>query len=317
MDIKNELIEKYQVRKSKKQKQLFADYVKKIAKSNNLPVKEEYTPGLVTSCNLIVGEPDKADVIFTAHYDTCAAAPFPNFVMPTNFFSFLLSQIILLVVVLGVPFLLGVVVFMITGSAPNGITVWYVLFLLLVIQMMCGIPNPHTANDNTSGIAVLLYIMTTMPQDAKLKPAFVFFDNEELGLVGSSGFFKAHKKHMRTKLVINFDCVGDGNTIFTVFKRQTQKDPMAAAFIDSLTACTQKRGKSMLCKKSTSAIYPSDQMRFPNSIGIAALRRNPLLGYYMGRIHTPWDTVCDDGNLELITEAAIHLLTNYENHTNA
>ena len=73
----------------------------------------------------------------------------------------------------------------------------------------------------------------------------------------------------------------------------------------------------MLCKKSTSAIYPSDQMRFPNSIGIAALRHIPLLRYYMGRIHTPWDTVCDDGNLELITEAAIHLLTNYENHTNA
>ncbi len=35
---------------------------------------------------------DKADIIYTAHYDTCAMLPFPNMIIPNSFIGFILSQ---------------------------------------------------------------------------------------------------------------------------------------------------------------------------------------------------------------------------------
>ena len=40
----------------------------------------------------MIGDMDKADIIYTAHYDTCAMLPFPNMIIPNSFIGFILSQ---------------------------------------------------------------------------------------------------------------------------------------------------------------------------------------------------------------------------------
>ena len=50
--------------------------------------------------NIVIGDPEAAKVLYTAHYDTCARMPFPNFITPKCLPIYLLYQILLTVVLL-------------------------------------------------------------------------------------------------------------------------------------------------------------------------------------------------------------------------
>ena len=59
----------------------------------------------------------------------------------------------------------------------------------------------------------------------------MFFDNEEVGLVGSALFKKMHREALARRLVVNLDCVSDGDTIMVIQNkraRQTYGDAPAA-----------------------------------------------------------------------------------------
>ena len=90
---------------------------------------------------------------------------------------------------------------------------WEILVVLAMFLLMAGPANRHTANDNTSGVTTLLDIMTALPTEARESVAFVFFDLEEMGLFGSAGFANQHKQIAKNTLLVNFDCVSDGDTI--------------------------------------------------------------------------------------------------------
>ena len=87
-----EIFEKYQVRKTKKQKTAFIEYVKQTAERYGYEYKVE--KGAFGVRNIIIGNPDTAKVLYTAHYDTCARLPFPNFITPKNFFIYSVTPII-------------------------------------------------------------------------------------------------------------------------------------------------------------------------------------------------------------------------------
>ena len=73
--MKNTIFEKHQVRKTKKQKTEFINYVENFARENGYQVTTE--KGSYGSRNIVVGNPESAKVIFGAHYDTCPLLPFP------------------------------------------------------------------------------------------------------------------------------------------------------------------------------------------------------------------------------------------------
>ena len=88
-----EILEKYQVRKTNKQKTAFIEYLKDRLSKIGYDVKiEEKGKGLFKSRNIVVGDVDSAKFIVTAHYDTPPISPFPNFMFPTNIPMFLLFQ---------------------------------------------------------------------------------------------------------------------------------------------------------------------------------------------------------------------------------
>ena len=93
---------------------------------------------------------------------------------------------------------------------------WIIAFMYILIA---GPANKHTANDNTSGVAVLLNIMAQIQPEDKAKAAFIFFDLEEAGLFGSSAYAQKHKKAMQPSLrQIYLIClsVTDHVTLFSV-----------------------------------------------------------------------------------------------------
>ena len=59
--------------------------------------------------------------------------------------------------------------------------------------------------------------------------------------------------------------------------------------------------------------YPSDQVRFKRGVGVCALKKSPVFGYYMDRIHTKKDTVMMEENIRLLTEGAVRLAESLSN----
>ena len=76
-EISREILDKYQIRKTGPQKTAFIEFLK-----GKFPHLRVEAGGFPKSRNLVVGDPDRAKVIFCAHYDTCAVLPFPNLITP-------------------------------------------------------------------------------------------------------------------------------------------------------------------------------------------------------------------------------------------
>ena len=303
------VFEKYEIRKSKKQKTAFIQFVESVAESEGYECKTE--PGYFGARNIVVGNPDSAKVIYTAHYDTCARMPFPNFITPKCLPIYLLYQILLTVVLLGVPFALtislGAILSNFVTEAVGALILYYSWLAMIVAELwllMAGPANKHTANDNTSGVTTLLDIMQALPEDLRGEAAFIFFDLEEMGLFGSSAYASKHKAIMKNTLLLNFDCVSDGNTILFAV-RKTAK--MHVPAIEAAFPSTESLRVDVVSK---GVFYPSDQANFARGIGVAALKSGKHGLLYMDRIHTKHDTVYEEGNIAYLTEGAVRLVKN-------
>lgn len=306
MTFKNEILEKYQVRKSKKQKEKFREYIKeKAAQLKYDNVKIESGGCVVKNNNIIIGDPDNAELFLTAHYDTCALSPVPNMMFPINIFSFISYQLFVLLYFLFFGFIIMLATaFIFPGS--NILLVFDLFILLMAFQMMFGFANKHTANDNTSGVLTLLNIMEKMPEEKRNKVCFVFFDNEEKGMFGSRLFLKNHKKYIDEKLLINFDCIGEGDNLLFAAK----KSAFDNVIFKKLIANNEKVNfdKKIIFVKVKSLLFPSDQALFKTSVGVAALKKSKVLGLYASKIHTLKDKTCDEANINVLTTMMIECI---------
>lgn len=306
--MRDEILLNYEIRKSNKQKTAFIDYLTvRLAKFGYNPatdiVIEEKGRGLFKSRNIVVGNPAEAEVLFGGHYDTCAWMPFPNFMAPTNPVLFWGYQIVLTVMLFVSAALIGFVAGLLAGN--NGV-VAYLAFLFaliaLMIQLMVGFRNKHTANDNTSGIITLTRILESLPEGQRKKVCVIYFDNEEKGLLGSAFFYKKHRKQVKDKMLINFDCVGDGEHIVTMADKKCRKDAKYRLFVDALEEEEAGADVKYFCRKMKFMMFPSDQMNFKKGIGVCSLKKSPI-GLYVARIHTYFDTKCRVENVDYLTKA--------------
>ena len=302
------VFERYEVRKTKAQKAAFADYVREVARENGYTFSVE--TGASGARNLVVGDVASAKAVYTAHYDTCAVMPFPNFITPKNFLIYFLYQMVTVVLVYAPVFALVYLTNCLAlyyGVGEPARVILYELVLLfgmfsVLYMIMAGPANKHTANDNTSGVTTLLDLMCALPEEQRGKVAFIFFDLEERGLRGSKAYFSKHKAQMREKLLINFDCVSDGEHILLAVKKGAQKylPLMERAFVSNGTYTVELATKGVF--------YPSDQALFPCGVGVAALKQSKngkLL--YMNRIHTKKDTVYNEKNIEFLVHGTLRL----------
>ena len=297
-ELSRKVLESWQVRKTFAQKTAFIDFLR--SQGVDLVVDSDRKG----KCrNLVVGDLEKAQYILAAHYDTPAVMPVPNFLAPKNFLLTLGYSLLLTVPML---LLMVVVELLLMQVIPNVLVVLGVLYLLLfgfLYLMMAGPANRHNANDNTSGVITLLEAM----QDPAIreKAAFVFFDLEEMGLVGSRQFAKRHKELVKSKVLLNFDCVGDGDHFLLITSKDAaeEMDPkLAAAF----TPLGSKNAQVCAAKKVR---YPSDQANFKRGVGIASFRKHKRIGYYVNRIHTPKDTILEEENISFLLQGLKKLMS--------
>ena len=299
------LLTRFQIRKSAAQKADFRNWLTGVLAAAGYEPQVESGGSLVKSCNVVVGVPEKASVVYTAHYDTCAVLPFPNFITPRNFFLYLLYQLLICIPMFALAIGAEVLLLTLWEDCP----IWLAMVAVYAVLGFCiwwimdGPANRHTANDNTSGVATLLEIALSLPMENRGKVAFIFFDNEEKGLLGSSHFKKSHGKHIVDTLLINFDCVSDGDSIQFYPNKKLKRDEKTLGLLEQ----TFLPGGS----KSVEVVrgfgfYPSDQKAFSRGMGVAALHKS-WFGFWLGRIHTNRDTVFQAENIELLRRGALAL----------
>lgn len=295
-----DILKEFPVRKSKAQKQAFRDAVESYAQGLGYETRVE--KGSLGAQNLVIGDPEKASYLITAHYDTCARMPVPNLITPCNFWSFLGYQLFVAILLLIPVGLVSGIVGYLTKSPEAGVLASYAVLLLLLCLMMAGPANKSNVNDNSSGVITVLEIAKTLQEKEREKVCFVLFDLEELGLIGSASYRSAHKKQTDAQIVLNLDCVSDGDHLmmFPTGKLKKNKEKLSTLY----RACGYFGKKSLVVREKGFRVYPSDQVNFPYAVGICALRPSKF-GLYLSRIHTPKDTVMDETNINILRAALI------------
>lgn len=282
--------------------------------------------------NVIVGDLGKAKVIFTAHYDTPSRMFVPNFITPRSVLLSVLYQLLIVVLMLAgfyffllaggyagaffaalvtsgeTPFLTNFVNILsgseVSGTALTFTTIGGYVAIFLLGYWILGVPNRNNYNDNTSGVVTLFEIAAKLPEDLRREAAFVFFDREEWGSLGSLGFKKRYAKLLAGKPVVNFDCVGDGDTLAFLFKKAVSEE-----IREKLKAADTGERKIVYFPSKT-MFFPSDHMNFRCGIGVAAFRKNRVWGYYLGRIHTRRDRILNEKNIAALSDMMVRFTGN-------
>ena len=287
----------FEVRKTDKQRSAFLRWLIPILQENGWSLHLEKGPFGVQ--NLVIGDPDQAKVIYTAHYDTCVRLPFPNFITPKSIFIYILYQLVICIPIFA---LIGLGTWLARLIDPAfALLGYWVSFLAVMGVMTCGPANKHTANDNTSGTTAIIDLALAMPEELRGKAAFVLFDLEESGLLGSSSFASRHKQEMKEKLLVNLDCVSDGETMLFVLKKGAHKHLplLKEVFTDSDSVKADFATKGY--------VYPSDQANFKCGVGVASLKKTKGGLLYMDKIHTARDTVYREENIAYLVDGCIRL----------
>ncbi len=217
-----EVLEKYQVRKSSGDKREFRAWLRSELEKAGWQTAEEGS--FFSGHNVIAGDPDKARVFFTAHYDTQAVLPFPNFITPRSMGWYLLYNAVVCLGIYALVALAGGIA--LSLPLPEGVQSWTSMgvCIFLVWWLFFGKANRHTVNDNTSGVLTLLETALALPAGDRDQVCLVFFDNEERGMLGSSNFASRHKKAKAQGLILNFDCVSDGDHIHFFPTKRLKKE---------------------------------------------------------------------------------------------
>lgn len=292
----------YPVRRGRGQKAAFLEEAARLLKNAGYDVCVSVDRTLGKNRNLIAGSLDGVRLIFTAHYDTPARMFLPaNILFPQNILlTFLFQLIMLLVPMAAAAWLAGVIL----SALEIADVFWGAEFRLLAallteFLLFFTFPNRHNANDNTSGVAATLETALSIPPEQRGGTAFVLFDNEEMGLLGSMAFAKKYRKQIENATVINLDCIGAGNEIRYIMSRAASEDErFCRSFRESLA---EKPGKNVRLVSGKEWFYPSDQQNFKKNVAAAAFKKGKF-GLYMNNIHVDRDRLLDEDNLSVVVK---------------
>lgn len=294
------IFDNYQIRKTKKQKSDFINFYASELNKLNIPYTIE-TGGIFKSRNIVIGDIKKAQFVYTAHYDTAPKRILPlpyTLVFPNKAILSSLVDLILIILPLLISYLIFKVFKLPVYIYLIGITVYIYLTLFL---SLFGKANPHTANDNTSGVIALTETLIQLKDE---DAAFILFDNEEKGLFGSRYFNKKNKNLMNNKIVVNLDCISDGDHILVLHSPSLTHNKI---LFETLSTVFENSYPNKHVEIQESKFYPSDHVNFKFYVAIMAANKSKYFSYYLDKIHTSKDIVFDKDNLKLISESLIKL----------
>ena len=305
--LKQYLLTVYPVRRTAGQKAEFRKWLMGELKKSGWRAHEESYGKFNGSVNVIAGDPDRAEVCLCAHYDTGSRMLLPNFVSPTNVPAHVIYHLAAALVLIGLVFALSLAVCFPLDQPGLMLPLFLILSLAALWLSAFGPANKSNANSNTSGVLALLAIADAAAHDKRV--CLVFLDNNEKNMLGASAFRKKHIDNLSGALVVNFDCVGDGEDLLLLPSKYSRWDE---ALTDALEQSFPAEGpvRRRLLVKGLQ-YYPSDHRRFKYSVAVCACRYLAGLGYYIPHLRTKRDTVLRDENIACIAQAMARFLPLY------
>ena len=290
-DYLNEINDSFPIRRSDEEKASFFDYV--LTEIGGERVKKET---IEKNNNIIIGNVSKASVVFTAHYDTPATSLMPNFMIPANR---VIGTLIHIVYPLAMAIFSLLIAFGTAALFRLDDTATIIIYLALYFGIyFCStrvFTNKNNKNDNTSGVATILTLASNLDSE---KVAYILFDNEEKGLLGSKAYNKKHKMRMENKLVINLDCVGNGDNMIFIAKDKAEANEEYKMLCEILAEKDDYFNIHHIPFKKSQG--NSDHKSFPCSVGVMAARKGKVVKFITGRIHTSRDTLADTKNIQFL-----------------
>lgn len=299
MDYLQAIDEQFPIRKTRAQKDAFLTWGRKSAAALGYTARVEPLGKHGQHRNLVIGDVSAAEVVFTAHYDTPANMVLPNLMLPRNLPLFLLYQVGMVALLMAFGLMAALAMQALTGSARAAQVTFLAVYFGLLLLMLLGPANRHNRNDNTSGVATIFRLMERMPRGQREKAAFILFDNEEKGKLGSSAYAKEHVRAGYTAVVVNLDCVGVGEHVLTIASALARKTEAYGRLCQALRS---GGGYEVHHFPSLGSAMNSDQKSFKCGIGICACRRARGVGFYTPYIHTRRDTAGRVENIDFLAE---------------
>jgi hypothetical protein len=274
----------------RKEKNEFLDTVEEKLNEYGYDFERKNFGSIIKSVNLET-KSSHPEFIFIAHYDTGTIMPF--------WISWLLrffgvnNQILM---TLPIFFLMSLFVALGHFHIGFNIAYWIICISLLTIF----IPNRKNFDDNTSGVVALLSLAKKCKENGMDNVKFIFFDNEELGLIGSS----AHKNYLNKERlilphskIISLDCVGVGE--FPLIIRNSKSD-YESFFQKAL------QNEFEFCKSIQMILPASDNFSFRKygALNISFAKKAVIpFGYSLSKIHSSDDNYMDLRKIEKLTDA--------------
>ena len=270
----------------KKQKTDFLNKIEEELKTRHHEVERIKTRYRGIANRLLFTKCEDPKIVFLAHYDTPTIMPIGF--SPLYLFLGHTRQNIAMVLVI-----LCAIMFAMIDSwlYYSDMSYWLfvyrvVLGLLFLVQFF--IPNPHNAEDNTSGVIGLLALADwSKDKTFKEKIQFVFLDNEEWGLIGSNALKKTWKKenHLHEDtMIINLDCISRGDIPLLIY----HKDAHLAQEIFPFLQAQFPQAKMIDMKKIPLSDNYTFRKRGAVDISFAAPSFIPG-GFYIPHVHSPKD----------------------------
>ena len=129
------LNQSFPARKTSKEKEDFRKYIIDSLNKKGIEATVETTQNGKNN-NIIIGNPDAAKTIFTAHYDTPASSLFPNIMIPKNRVVFYAYQFVPILFLLLFSFVFA---YLIGDLLFNDERIYYVSFLVAYYGLFFGI----------------------------------------------------------------------------------------------------------------------------------------------------------------------------------
>ena len=193
-EIINQLKNEYGIRFRRKQKQKFLEYAqtkfKDMGYMTHLQEKIIINKRIFENQNLVIGDIENANVIMCAHYDTPFRLMYKIKIVHRSRKSiwsiikgFIFNSVYLLILILILILILSIMLYLLNCLSLINFIPWIAFTVAYLIFM--GVPNKKNLNDNTSGVITIFKIANELKELNNSKVAFVLFDNEEMGLIGS------------------------------------------------------------------------------------------------------------------------------------
>ena len=255
--------------------------------------------------NVVVGDPEKAKIIFTAHYDTPLCEVLPPLICPTRSLTYVLYQALTPILALVVSFLVAFALTFPFNAPFWTLPIFLVLLLGCLAYLKLGPSEKNNVNDNTSGVVTLLEIAKSITPRYRGNVCFVFFDCGAQAGQGAKAFRKKYPV-TREKSVIHLDCVGDGDEILFLPSKYSRWNSELLDFInESFEDLEKPEGKTVFLKTDGLVYYPSDNRAFRYSTAVCAVKKLPGFGRCISPRKT---TEIDEANIDLLSRGLCALV---------